>query len=64
MIDMRKQFEQWASEEPRCWDLCRNPSSERLTAWPNQYHDYAVQAAWEAWYEASKRVLIDTSEVG
>lgn len=45
-MDLRKEFEKWAAQPPREWDLKRQSLSD---AWPGQYYDYSVQCAWEAW---------------
>jgi hypothetical protein len=50
---IRARFEEWARQSPREWDVDRFGSDESKTAFPKQYRVYFVQAAWEAWQEAS-----------
>jgi len=47
----RAVFEAWIVAPPYERSIARWPHTMTL-AWPSQYHDLAVQLAWEAWQES------------
>lgn len=49
-MTLQEQFEAWAQEAPREWSI---EKQSELGAFPGQYRDYHVQAAWEAWEAAT-----------
>lgn len=55
---LRERFEAWASREPRVWYLGRYGDDPRTAMHRGNYKEGHVQAAWEAWLEAS----IDTGQ--
>ena len=55
-MSQRDEFEKWASEPPREWDLYKYPSDYQAHNWPGKYAEYNVYCAWEAWQEATKRL--------
>ena len=60
-MTLQEQFEVWAQEAPREWSI---EKQSELGAFPGQYRDYHVQAAWEAWEAAAYlRTTGDTPEM-
>lgn len=52
MEGLRANFERWATNPPREWDVTRSGPEG---AWPGQYA-YHVQCAWEAWLEVASYI--------
>ena len=53
MMSQRNEFEEWAIQPPREWDLYKYPNECKSHNWPGQYARYSTQCAWEAWQAAS-----------
>jgi hypothetical protein len=53
--EMREQFERWISSAPYEMPVVRFPDEPENYAWPGNYKNIAVELAWQAWQEASKR---------
>jgi hypothetical protein len=47
----RRRFEQWISQPPYEKSISRW-DTDRTHVWPEQYKNYDVQLAWDAWLEA------------
>lgn len=58
----RSRFEAWVSSPPFERSVERNPNDERVTAWPGQYRDIAVELAWLAWCESRTNILTSAEE--
>ena len=54
-MSQRDEFEKWASEPPRDWDVYRYSKDYLAYNWAGQYTEYTTQCAWEEWQEATKR---------
>ena len=61
MDENRQAFEAWISASPY------ERSTKRLhddSSWPNQYADYHVQLAWEAWQKSREQAAQSGGETG
>lgn len=58
----RKAFENWISAPPYEKDVTRFPRNERVSAWPGQYRDIAVELAWDAWEESANQMRAELQE--
>lgn len=53
MTDHRAEFEAWALQPPREFDVSR---FDELGTWPGSYQRYSVQCAWESWEHTSATI--------